>query len=148
MESLVLWKLSLDYPKHTLYQNNSEESWTLRFYSSICVNFTLHSSWFDTTNSGQTSQRWIRKFTTHVRPTSQMHWSEYIGGHCLVANFELRWNWNVRVWKLSSFKYWVCGLAKLVLTHQMPKLSLYRNQSIDLLYKWIDWCLYDGNFGI
>ena len=34
------------------------------------------------------------------------------------------------------------------LTHETPKLPLYRNQSIDLLYKSIDWFLYDGNFDL
>ena len=29
----------------------------------------------------------------------------------------------------------------------MPVLPAYRNQSIDLLYKSIDWFLYEGNTG-
>ena len=35
----------------------------------------------------------------------------------------------------------------LALTHQTPKLPSYRNELIDLLYKSIEWFLYDGNFG-
>ena len=34
-----------------------------------------------------------------------------------------------------------------MLTHWMPKLPLYKNQSIDSLYKSIDWFLYDANSG-
>ena len=34
------------------------------------------------------------------------------------------------------------------LTHQTPKLSSYRNQSIDLQGKLIDWFQYDGKFGV
>ena len=34
-----------------------------------------------------------------------------------------------------------------MLTHQMPKLPSYRNQSIDLHTKSADWFLYHGNFG-
>ena len=30
----------------------------------------------------------------------------------------------------------------------MPKLPSYRNQSIDLFSKSIDWFRYDGNFGV
>ena len=35
----------------------------------------------------------------------------------------------------------------LALTHQTPKLPWYRNKLIDLLYKSIEWFLYDGNGG-
>ena len=34
------------------------------------------------------------------------------------------------------------------LTHLTPKPSSYRNQSIDLHSKLLDWFLYDGNFGV
>ena len=33
------------------------------------------------------------------------------------------------------------------LTHQVPVLPSYRNQSIDLLCESIDWFLYEGNTG-
>ena len=35
-----------------------------------------------------------------------------------------------------------------ILTHLMAVLPSYRNQSIGLLYKSIDWFLYDSNTGI
>ena len=35
-----------------------------------------------------------------------------------------------------------------ILTHYMPVLPSYRNQSIDLLWKSTDWFLYEGNTGI
>ena len=38
-------------------------------------------------------------------------------------------------------------LVSRLLTHQTPKLPLYRNQSIDLFSKSVDWFLYDDNFG-
>ena len=34
------------------------------------------------------------------------------------------------------------------LTHEIPALPSYRNQSFDLLCKLIDWFLYEGNTGI
>ena len=34
------------------------------------------------------------------------------------------------------------------LTHSMPQLPSYRDHSIDLLRKSIDWFLYDANFGV
>ena len=34
------------------------------------------------------------------------------------------------------------------LTNKTPKFLSYRNQSIDLLCKSIDWFLYDCNFGV
>ena len=36
----------------------------------------------------------------------------------------------------------------VLLTHEMQMLSSYRNQSIDLDSKSIDWFLYEGNTGI
>ena len=39
-------------------------------------------------------------------------------------------------------------LWRISLTHQMPVLPSYRNQSIDLHRKSIDWFLYEGNSGI
>ena len=39
-------------------------------------------------------------------------------------------------------------LRDCYLTLTMPKLPPYRNQSIDLQNKSIDWILYDGNFGV
>ena len=36
----------------------------------------------------------------------------------------------------------------LALTHEIPVLPSYRNQSIDLHSKSIDWFLYEGNTGI
>ena len=35
----------------------------------------------------------------------------------------------------------------LDLTHSVPVLPSYRNESIDLLCKSIDWFLYEGNTG-
>ena len=43
------------------------------------------------------------------------------------------------------------GLApqsKLILTHEIPLLPSYRNQSIDLHSKSNDWSLYEDNTGI
>ena len=37
---------------------------------------------------------------------------------------------------------------QVYLTHEMPVLYSYRNQSIDLHRKSIDWFLYEGNTGI
>ena len=37
---------------------------------------------------------------------------------------------------------------EFLLTHETPELSSYRNQSIYLLFKSIDWFLYDGDFGV
>ena len=34
-----------------------------------------------------------------------------------------------------------------VLSHKVPVLPSYRNQLIDLLWKSIDWFLYEGNTG-
>ena len=34
------------------------------------------------------------------------------------------------------------------LIHYTPKVPSYRNQSIDLQSKSVDWFLYDGNFGV
>ena len=39
-------------------------------------------------------------------------------------------------------------IDSLNLMPELPVLPSYRNQSIDLLCKSIDWFLYDGNFGI
>ena len=36
----------------------------------------------------------------------------------------------------------------ILLTHYTPKVPSYRNQSIDLQNKSIDWFLYDGNFSV
>ena len=41
--------------------------------------------------------------------------------------------------------YWFSPLS---LTHEIPVLLSYRNQSIDLRSKSIDWFLYEGNTGI
>ena len=38
-------------------------------------------------------------------------------------------------------------LTHVYLTHYVPVLPSYRNQSIDLLCKSIDWFLYEGNTG-
>ena len=38
-------------------------------------------------------------------------------------------------------------LHHVYLTHYVPVLPSYRNQSIDLLCKSIDWFLYEGNTG-
>ena len=38
-------------------------------------------------------------------------------------------------------------LFECKLTHYMPVLPSYRNQSIDLMWKSIDWFLYEGNTG-
>ena len=40
------------------------------------------------------------------------------------------------------------GKLEVSLTHLMPVLPSYRNQSIDLQSKSIDWFLYEGNTGI
>ena len=40
------------------------------------------------------------------------------------------------------------SLDSAYLTHYMPVLPSYRNQSIDLHSKSIDWFLYEGNTGI
>ena len=39
-------------------------------------------------------------------------------------------------------------LFKIGINSLTPKLPSYRNQSIDLQSKSIDWFLYDGNFGV
>ena len=39
-------------------------------------------------------------------------------------------------------------LKYVIVTDQTPKLPSYRNQSIDLQGKSIDWFLYDGNFSV
>ena len=40
------------------------------------------------------------------------------------------------------------GLIQMRFQSLTPKLLSYRNQSIDLQSKSIDWFLYDGNFGV
>ena len=39
-------------------------------------------------------------------------------------------------------------LKSSILTHETPKLPSYKNQSINLQSKSIDWFLCDGNFGV
>ena len=39
------------------------------------------------------------------------------------------------------------NLNNITLTHSVPLLPSYRNQSIDVLCKSIDWFLYEGNTG-
>ena len=43
--------------------------------------------------------------------------------------------------------HWTFGELSIALTHEVPVLHSYRNQSIDLLCKTIDWFLYEGNTG-
>ena len=54
-----------------------------------------------------------------------------IGGKRLIPNLACQLSFN---------------LSESSLTHETPKLSSYRNRSIDLICKSIDWFLYDGNF--
>ena len=49
---------------------------------------------------------------------------------------------------ISQTLSYIESLLNVILTHQMPVLSSYRNQSIDLHSKSIDWFLYEGNTGI
>ena len=55
---------------------------------------------------------------------------------------------------LLDFHLTHADIQKIICVHQliifflMPKLPSYRNQSIDLQSKSIDWFLYDGNLGV
>ena len=52
-------------------------------------------------------------------------------------------------WKEVNLYWDLCnGNLTLVLTHQMPVLPLYRNQSINLHSNSIEWFLYKGSTGI
>ena len=44
-------------------------------------------------------------------------------------------------------QFWKKQYAFNMLTHEVPVLPSYRNQSIDLYSKSIDWFLYEGNTG-
>ena len=48
----------------------------------------------------------------------------------------------------TTTKSWLAAYEMYWLTHQRPKLSSHKNQWIDLLWKLINWFLYDRNFGL
>ena len=50
---------------------------------------------------------------------------------------------NMKEQSQFGCKYLILDTASL--THQVPVLPSYRNQSIDLLCKSMDWFLYKGN---
>ena len=62
-----------------------------------------------------------------------------------VAYFKKKiWDENFGFISVSGSK----SALDVSLTYYMPVLLLYRNQSIDLLSKLINWSLFEGNIGI
>ena len=61
--------------------------------------------------------------------------------------FTIYYNRRQNILQLCKILVALGSIFFIKLTHQVPVLPSYRNQSIDVPSKLIDWFLYEGNTG-